>query len=206
MKIVATAPVPKLARDLLASFGEIDVLGADHTELLSGAEILLVRGTKVDAAMIDAAESLRVIARTGAGFDNIDLAAATRRRVPVVYAPGDGARAVAEGALALIIAAAKRLGELGEIVRTGQWGRRYEPVGLDLAGATLGVVGFGHIGSQVARLGRAVGMKIRAFDPALLPAPPGPLYSMDVAPSLEELVRQSDIVTLHCALSNETRG
>src|SRR5437763_1420863 len=116
MRILATAPVPQLARDLLAPLGEIDVLANDQAELLGRAEVLLVRGTKVDAAMIDAAKSLRVIARTGAGFDNIDLAAATRHRVPVVYAPGGGSRAVAEGALALIIAAAKRLGELGEIV------------------------------------------------------------------------------------------
>lgn len=206
MRIVATAPVPSIAREILAPIGKVAVLDGGAADiLLEDAEVLLVRGTPVDAEMIDAGKELRVIARTGAGFDNIDLAAATASGIPVVYAPGSGARAVAEGAFALIVAAAKRLGELGQVVRSGEWWRRYEPVGLDLAGATLGIVGFGHIGSEVASLGSAVGMQIRAFDPALLKhAAANGVHS--VAGSLEELVHNVDIVSLHCALTAETRG
>jgi phosphoglycerate dehydrogenase-like enzyme len=207
MRVVATSSVPQVARDLFAPIGEILVLGVDgDAALLAEAEVLVVRGGRVDAGMLASASSLRAVARTGAGYDNIDLEAATRLGIPVVYAPGSGVRAVAEGAFALIVAAAKRLGELEQVVRSGTWESRYEPVGKDLHGSMLGVVGLGRIGLEVARLGHAVGMQVIAFDPALASPPAHAALPVGLRGSLQEVVGDADVVTLHCALTPQTHG
>jgi D-3-phosphoglycerate dehydrogenase / 2-oxoglutarate reductase len=203
MRIVATAPVPTVARTAFAALGEIEVPEQDIEDTLDDVEILLVRGTRVDAAMIDGAPRLRVIARTGAGYDGVDVAAATRRGIPVLVAPGAGTVPVAEGTLALMLAAAKRLIELGGMVRSGAWGQRYDVEAIDLHGATLGIVGFGSIGQEVARLAGAFGMVVVAHDPAF--APTKDLRFIESKP-LDELVAMADVVTLHCALTDATRG
>ncbi len=186
-----------MAREAFAQLGEIEVNGVRE---LAGAEVLIVRGTRVGAASIRSAAALRVIARTGAGYDNVDVRAATSAGIPVVYAPAVGSRAIAEGTLALILAAAKRLRELGDIVHSTAWDTRYEVMGLDLEGACLGVVGLGAIGCRVATLCEAIGMVVIAHDPAA--AAPGHVQLV----SLEELVMRADVITLHCALNERTRG
>jgi D-3-phosphoglycerate dehydrogenase len=201
VRIVATDPVPKRARALFASLGEIEVNGTPHGPGLAEAEILLVRGTRVDAGTIASAPCLRVIARTGSGYDGVDLAAATARGIPVLYAPEAGTVPVAEGAFALILAAAKRMRELGEVLRLGDWGGRYDIETADLRGATLGIVGFGRIGQEVGRIGAAFGMHVLAHDPF---AGDGPVAA-ELVP-LDELVRRADVITLHCALTPSTRG
>jgi len=118
--------------------------------------------------------------------------------VPIVYAPGIGSRPVAEGTLALILAAAKRLRELDLMVHHGEWAGRYGVVGLDIHGACLGVVGFGAIGREVGRLAAALGMHVIAHDPDLTRAPE--------LVSLAELAARADVITLHCALTEGTRG
>jgi D-3-phosphoglycerate dehydrogenase / 2-oxoglutarate reductase len=197
MRIVATDEVPAVAREAFAQLGEIEVNGARE---LAGAEVLIVRGTHVGAASIQSADALRVIARTGAGYDNVDVRAATSAGVAVVYAPEVGSRAIAEGTLALILAAAKRLRELSEIVHSTTWDTRYEVMGLDLEGACLGVVGLGAIGCRVAALCGALGMVVIAHDPAAA----APRHVRPV--SLAELVERADVITLHCALTDRTRG
>jgi D-3-phosphoglycerate dehydrogenase / 2-oxoglutarate reductase len=196
VRIVATAEVPPVAREAFARLGEIEV-AADDGHALARAEVLIVRGTRLDAALLERADRLRAIARTGAGYDNVDVEAATRLRVPVVYAPGIGSRPIAEGALALILAAAKRLRELGAVVHESGWAARYGVVGLDIEGACLGVVGFGAIGREVARLCSALGMHVLAHDPASEGAE---------LVSLTELAARADVITLHCALTGRTRG
>jgi D-3-phosphoglycerate dehydrogenase / 2-oxoglutarate reductase len=196
VRIVATAEVPPVAREAFARLGEIEV-AADDGHALARAEVLIVRGTRLDAALLERADRLRAIARTGAGYDNVDVEAATRLRVPVVYAPGIGSRPIAEGALALILAAAKRLRELGAVVHESGWAARYGVVGLDIEGACLGVVGFGAIGREVARLCSALGMHVLAHDPASEGAE---------LVSLAELAARADVITLHCALTGRTRG
>ena len=151
MRIVATAEVPTVAREAFASLGEIVVDGACDGRTLAEAEILIVRGTRLDAALLARASRLRAVARTGAGYDNLDVEAATQRGVPIVYAPGVGSRPVAEGTLALILAASKRLRELDEVMHEAEWASRYQVVGLDIDGACLGVVGLGAIGRRGAR-------------------------------------------------------
>jgi D-3-phosphoglycerate dehydrogenase / 2-oxoglutarate reductase len=201
VRIVATAEVPPVAREAFAPLGEIQVDGETGCALTE-AEVLIVRGARVDGALIEGAASLRAIARTGAGYDNLDVAAATRRGIPIVYAPDVGSRPVAEGTLALMLAAAKRLRELGELVHTAAWASRYEVVGLDLQGACLGIVGLGSIGRRVATLCEALGMRVIAHDPAPARRDGAGIELV----SLAELAARADVISLHCSLTEATRG
>lgn len=203
MRIVSTDPVPPRARALFAALGEIEVDRSPDGSGLAGAEILLVRATRLDGATIRAAPRLRLIARTGAGYDGVDVPAATARGIPVLYAPDAGTVPVAEGAFALILAAAKRLGETCRVVRDGDWESRYDLEAADLRGAVLGVVGLGRIGREVARLGAAFGMHPLAHDPFVPDG--GPDGSVELV-SLDELARRADVITLHCALTPATQG
>jgi D-3-phosphoglycerate dehydrogenase / 2-oxoglutarate reductase len=202
VRVVATAEVPSVAREAFASLGEIEVDGARDGPALIDAEVLIVRGTPLDAALLERAQRLRAIARTGAGYDNLDVEAATRRGVPIVYAPGVGSRPVAEGTVALILAAAKRLRELGALVHGARWTSRYEIVGLDIEGACVGIVGLGAVGTQVAQLCSALGMNVIAYDPA---ADGTDAAHVELVP-LAGLVERADVISLHCALTERTRG
>jgi D-3-phosphoglycerate dehydrogenase / 2-oxoglutarate reductase len=202
VRIVATADVPMIAHEAFAPLGRIVVDGARDGRTLAEAEILIVRGTRLDAPLLDRARHLRAIARTGAGYDNLDVKAATERGVPIVYAPGMGSQPVAEGTIALILAAAKRLRELSSVMTETSWASRYEIVGLDIDGACLGVVGLGAIGRRVAQLCAGLGMEVIACDPAAhAPTSAG----IELVP-LAELVARADVISLHCALTDATRG
>jgi D-3-phosphoglycerate dehydrogenase / 2-oxoglutarate reductase len=153
----------------------------------------------VDAALLDRAPRLRVVARTGVGVDLVDLEAATARGVAVVVTPGSGTRAVAEGVLALALHLVKRLGPLTALVRDGRWAERSRvPVG-DLDGATIGIVGYGRIGRRVGDLAAAFGMRVLAHDP--FSPPPGEV----ACPELATLAAASDVLTLHVPLTEATR-
>jgi D-3-phosphoglycerate dehydrogenase / 2-oxoglutarate reductase len=152
----------------------------------------------VDAAVLDRAPRLRVLARTGVGVDLIDLAAATARGIPVVVTPGSGTRAVAEGVLALTLHLVKRLAPLTELVRLSRWAERGKvPIG-DLDGATIGIVGYGRIGQRVGELAQAFGMRLLAYDP--VSAPPAEIATRDLA----QLAGESDVLTLHVPLTDVT--
>jgi phosphoglycerate dehydrogenase-like enzyme len=197
LRIVATADVPPVARRAFAPLGEI-VVDAGY----DAAEVLIVRGSSLDAEALARMSALRAVARTGAGYDNLDVAAATERGIPIVYAPAVGSQPIAEGAVALLLAAAKRLGELGAVVSTGDWDARYDPVPLDIEGACLGVIGFGSVGRRVGHICDALGMEVIAYDPAV-----DPFCDRHVElVALEELLERADAITLHCALTDDTRG
>ena len=201
-KIVATGPVAPPTREIL---GEVVVAPSNDEEtllpLVASAVGLIVRsGSRVSARLIDAAPSLRVIGRSGVGFDEIDLDAATRRGIPVVITPDASAQAVAEGALAMILCLAKDLVGLDAAVRAGRWRERDEADLRDLEGATLGIVGLGRIGRRLAALARPFGMGVLAFDPYVERAEGVELVG------LEALFRWSDYVSLHAPLTTETRG
>lgn len=200
VRILATAELPAAARDLLATFGPLEVSRGDLAGEVGDIEVLVVRAERVDAEIIAAAPGLRVIARTGVGVDNVDLDAATARGIPVINAPAAGTGPVAEGTWALILATAKRLGELRACIEENRWGERYAIEGVDLDGATLGVVGLGSIGREVARVGRAFGMEVIGADAR-------PTDDPDVEHvTLAELAERADIITLHCDLNDSTRG
>jgi phosphoglycerate dehydrogenase-like enzyme len=191
--IVATGPVHPVAEELL---GPIAV-PEDWRALLPETEALIVRGgVVVTEDDLDRAPKLRVIGRSGIGVDNVPVEAARARNIPVVITPGAGARAVAEGALALLLAVVKRLPELGEAVQRGDWSARDRLELGDLDGATLGIVGYGRIGRELADLARGVGMHVLAYDPNV----------PEASTSLDVLFAESDAVSLHAPLTAETRG
>jgi phosphoglycerate dehydrogenase-like enzyme len=152
----------------------------------------------IDSAFLELAPRLRVVARTGVGVDLVDLDAATARGIAVVVTPGTGAVAVAEGAIAMALHLVKRFGRLTDLVRSGRWADRGTVAVGDLAGSTLGVVGFGRIGQQAGALGAALGMQVLAYDPVA--APPA-RFRCD---TLAELLSRSDVITLHLPLTTDT--
>ncbi len=173
---------------------------ADPTDAdLAEAQGAIARAdATVDAAFLDRAPRLRVLARTGVGVERVDLEATTARGVAVVVTPGSGATAVAEGAIAMAMHLVKQFGPLTELVRAGRWSERGSVTVGDLAGSTLGVVGYGRIGRQAGALGHALGMTVLAYDPVA--APPDDLR----CDTLAELLSRSDVVTLHLPLTPET--
>lgn len=205
LRIVATEAVPHAADLAFADLGSITLDDGERPDLLSSAEVLIVRTRRVDRSLLERMPYLRVIARTGVGLDGIDLEHATRRGVPVVYAPDAAAVPIAEGTMALIFATSKQMLELHAVVVEGRWQDRYNQDIRDLAGATLGVVGLGRIGSEVARMAAALGMDVIGFDPWA-----GDLDQDGIAfierVNLDDLFRRSDIVTLHCALNDSSQG
>jgi phosphoglycerate dehydrogenase-like enzyme len=190
--IVATGPVHPVAEEIL---GEIVV--GDWRARLADAEALIVRGdADLTADDLAAAPKLRVIGRSGVGVDRVDVEAARMRGIPVVVTPGANARAVAEGALTLALALLKRLPELGAAVAARDWEARDRLAIRDADGTTLGIVGFGRIGRELAELGRALGMHVIAHDPLV----------DDATTPLDALFENADVVSLHAPLTPETRG
>lgn len=173
---------------------------------LADARALVVRNsTRVTAELLAAAPVLQVVGRLGAGLDNVDLQACRRRGVAVVYAPGANAVSVAEHTLALILALARRLCPAHAAAREGRW-EREALAGTELAGKTLGILGFGSIGRLVAERARALGMAIAVHHPRLSPADPDLTRLEARLVSLADLLRQADYLTLHLPLADGTRG
>jgi glyoxylate reductase len=171
------------------------------------AGVLTLLTDKVDDEFLDAAgPGLRVVSNFAVGFDNIDVDACTRRGIPVGNTPGVLTDTTADLAFALMMAAARRLPEGDRYVRAGKW-RTWGPMllmGVDVHGATLGIVGFGRIGQALARRAQGFEMTIIYHDVARLPDEvSGPLGATYV--ELEELLARSDFVSLHVNLTRETR-
>ena len=167
---------------------------------LAQAQGAIVRADAlVDNQILTRMPRLRVLARTGVGVERVDLDAATSRGIAVVITPGSGTHAVAEGAIAMALHLVKRFGPLTTLVRTGQWTNRTTISVGDLAGAVLGVVGYGRIGQRTATLGAALGMRVLAYDS--VSEPPEDVRATDLA----DLVGRSDVITLHLPLLDSTR-
>jgi phosphoglycerate dehydrogenase-like enzyme len=167
---------------------------------LSEAVGAIVRANfKFDASIFDSMPKLKVIARTGVGVDLVDLKIADQKQIPVVITPGSNTVAVAEGTIAHLLTLAKRIKPLTKLVATGDWSARTNyPVG-DLAGNTLGVIGYGRIGKQVCDFALALGMKVKAFDPiAQVPT--------SIAASMDEIFTSSDYLSLHIPLTSENEN
>jgi phosphoglycerate dehydrogenase-like enzyme len=149
------------------------------------------------------AGDLVVIGRSGAGYDKIDLVACTEYGVAVFNAPMALNHSTAASALLLMLALAKRLPDQERVTRQGRWDRQAAVMGSEIQGRTLGIVGLGHSGRELARLVAPFGMRILAFSPH---AEPTAAQSLGVQlTSLEQVLRDSDFVSLHCRLSDETR-
>lgn len=209
LDIVATGPVDPAAVAVLAPYGNF-VVAPDGSEatllpLMENAVGLVVRGGGVATrAMILGAHRLRVIGRSGAGYDSVDLTAANERRIPLVYVPGTGARAVAEAAVTLILALAKNLSYWDQEVKAGNWRSRFQSTPKDIAGSVIGLVGLGNIGSALADLLRGFNARVLAYDP-LVSLKKASQYGVELT-GLDQLLQISDFVSLHAPLTPETRG
>ena len=183
---------------------------AEHREALvaalGNADALIVRNrTRVDAELLGFAPRLRVVGRLGVGLDNIDVAACEARRIEVIPARGANALAVAEYVIGTAIVLLRGAYFASEAVASGEWPRAALGSGREIAGKTLGVVGFGSIGQLVGRLGRALGMTVIGFD-AHIPASSALWTEQHTTPRrLDDLLRDSDVVSLHVPLTPATR-
>jgi D-3-phosphoglycerate dehydrogenase len=166
-------------------------------------EALIVRQGKISTEVQDAAPSLRVICKHGVGIDNIDLAAATRRGIPVMWTPGASTNVVAEHTLALLLALLRRIPQEDKQLRSGLFDKtRYS--GSELRGKTLGLIGYGRIARRVAELVAPFEVQVLVYHPSATDEPLPPRVSK--LKDVEEVLRQSDIVSLHCPLTARTHA
>lgn len=175
----------------------------EFSSVLARAHALIVRSaTKVDAAVLEAAPELKVVGRAGVGVDNIDIDAATRAGVAVYNAPGGNTIAAAELTMALMLSVVRRVPSADRSVRAGQWDRASFK-GVELLGRTLGLIGAGRIGGEVARRCEAFGMSVIAYDPYI---EEGRAEGLGVQlATIDEVIEEGDVISLHVPLNDETR-
>jgi glyoxylate reductase len=182
-------------------------IGPPTPEALARIDALLpLLSVRVDEALLRAAPSLRIVANYAVGYDNVDVPAASRRGVLVTNTPGVLTDATADLTMALLLAAARRFGEADEVARADSW-PGWTPdflCGLELRGATLGIVGFGRIGRAVAERARAFGMRILYAQTRRADAETERALAAEHKP-LDALLAEADVVSIHCPLSPATR-
>jgi D-3-phosphoglycerate dehydrogenase len=205
-RVLVRESIAEQGVELLRERFDVDVNGdGDLAEIIGRYDAIVIRSaTKLTADVIERAERLRVIGRAGVGVDNVDVEAATRRGIVVANAPESTVVSAAEHTVGLLMALARNIPQAHAALKQGRWERKAYG-GVELAGKTLGVLGFGRIGQQVAR--RAVGLRMRAvaYDPFVSVERFREL-GVDRVETPEELYALADFVTLHLPLTPETRG
>lgn len=207
-EFIDDAALTSLARDFDVRY---DAALVEHPAglgvALADADALIVRNrTQVDAALIAGAPKLKVVGRLGVGLDNIDLDACAKRRIDVIPATGANARSVAEYVIGAALLLRRQAYLASAAVAAGEWPRGALSQGRELAGSTLGVVGFGGIGRLVADLANGLGVHALGCDAAIAPDAPVWAEHRTGARPLDALLRESDIVSLHLPLNGQTRG
>ncbi len=208
-KVLLVEKIDEAGLKLLEGVGEVKLAsGASEETLMEESrdvDAIVIRALgMITAKIMDNAPRLKVVGRHGVGVDNIDVEAATRRGIPVVYTPEANAEAVADHTMGLIIALAKNIVQGSCALKfKGNWSFRYEQRGTDVYGKTLGIFGLGRIGRRVAKRAKGFDMKVLVYDPYV---------NKDTASrvgvklvDLETLLRSSDFVTIHVPLTEETR-
>lgn len=204
MKILVADKISERGLALLRETGweVVTPAAADVPTAIADADGLVVRSaTKVTPALLKNAAKLRVVGRAGVGVDNVDMTAATHHGVLVMNTPGGNSVSVAEHTFALLLAFARSVPQANASIHAGKW-EKSAFSGMELKGKTLGLLGLGRIGSEVARRARAFEMKVLAHDPYISPAAAREV-DVQLVP-LEDLLRQSDLISLHTALSPST--
>ncbi len=207
MKVLVTEPVAEEGLDILRSHAQVDIkLKLTPGELISTIgeyEALVVRSqTQVSAEVIRAGKRLQVIGRAGVGVDNIDVDEATRQGIVVVNAPTGNTTSAAEHTIALMLALARHIPQANAVLKSGEW-RRSDFIGTEVRNKTLGIIGLGKVGSEVARRAHGLDMKTIAHDPFI---------SVDLAHKLQaelvplkQLIKEADFITLHLPLTATTK-
>ena len=208
MKVLIADKILPVCADVLRRAG----LEADHRPGIAGVELLkavadveaiVVRSdTRITEEVMRGAPRLRVVGRAGAGVDNIDVAAATKRGVVVMNAPGENTISAAEHTLSLLLALARQIPRADRSMKAGRWDRG-AILGVELSGKTLGVLGLGKVGREVAARTRALGMEVIGYDPVLTEEVAARL-GVALMP-IDAVYERSDFITLHLPLNDETR-
>jgi len=208
MKVLLLEPIHRDGVALLEEVAEV-VYAAGHSEeeimaAAAEADAILIRNKGfLSEAVFERARRLKCVARHGVGVDNIDVEAATRRGLPVCFAPGANTESVAEHAILLMLAVGKRTAYLDREVRRGRWWDLRTLEFFELKGKSVGLIGLGRIGSRVAELAQAFGMKVFAHDPFIGPEE---MQRRGVTPMVrDELLKSCDIISLHLPLLPENK-
>jgi len=212
-KVFVTRPIPQVGLDRIREIADLDIwpetLPPPYEVLQSKIPqidgLLCLLTDRIDDSLIEAGSELKVISQMAVGYDNIHMATATKRKIPVGHTPGVLTNATADFAWALLMAAARRVVAGDRYTRAGSW-QTWEPqllLGPDVTGATLGIIGLGRIGQAMARRGRGFEMRIlyhsrHRQDPELERS-----LGVEYA-ELEDLLRESDFVSLHTSLTDRT--
>jgi D-3-phosphoglycerate dehydrogenase / 2-oxoglutarate reductase len=209
-KILMSQPIHEAGIKLITDQGYVARVAQDFTEgtlikEVQDADGFLVRTAEIPASVINAGKVLKVIARHGVGYDNIDVKAATARKIPVCITPRANALSVAEHVIALMLALAKRVLPFDAATRKNEWEIRNSYSAFDLDGKTLGILGMGRVGRLVCQKAKAAfNMEILAYDP-LVPKEAMEKAGARVA-AISEILKASDFVTLHVPSLAETKG
>ena len=208
MKVLVADPIAPEGIEILKKSADVDVkTGLKPEELLAiigEYEGLMVRSeTKVTAKVIEAGKKLQVIARAGVGIDNIDVEAATQRGIVVVNAPTANTMAAAEHSIALMLALSRNIPQAHESLKGGAW-KRQNFVGVEVRNKTLGIVGLGNVGSEVARRVQGFKMRVLGYDPYVSPEYARNLQ-VELVP-LEQIIREADFITLHLPLTPQSKN
>jgi D-3-phosphoglycerate dehydrogenase len=208
MKVLIADPVSEKGIDILRKSTEVDVkTGLKPEELISiigDYEALVVRSqTQVTAEIIAAGKKLQVIGRAGVGVDNVDIAEATQRGVVVVNAPTGNTISAAEHTIALLLALARHIPQANSSLKGGAW-KRSHFMGTEVRNKTLGLIGLGNVGSEVARRARGLEMRLIANDPFISEEHAKNLQVELV--TMKKLLKEADFITLHTPLTSKTRG
>ena len=210
LKVLVADPISQRGIDELAAGGVLEVvvktkLPEDELiKIIPEFSALVVRSeTKVNAKVLEAAKSLKVVGRAGVGTDNVDLDAATKRGVIVMNTPGGNTISTAEHAFSLLMSTARNIPQADASVKAGKWDRKsYQ--GVELYNKTLGILGMGRIGTEIARRAIAFGMRVLAYDP-YLSASKARTLQVELIENLDELLPKADFITMHMPLTDETK-
>ena len=208
MKVLIADPVSEKGIDILHKHAKVDVKTGLKTEelvsIIGDYEALMVRSqTKVTAAVIAAGKKLQVIGRAGVGVDNVDIEEATRRGIVVVNAPTGNTISAAEHTIALLLALARHIPQANTSLKSGAW-KRSQFMGTEVRNKTLGILGLGNVGSEVARRARGLDMKLIANDP-FISAEHAQNLQVELVP-MKQIFKEADFITLHAPLTAKTKG
>ena len=206
MRVLVREPIAEAGLALLRSRFEVDVDGdSELAAIIEGYDAIVVRSaTKLTADLIERGERLKVIGRAGVGVDNVDVDAATRRGIVVANAPESTVVSAAEHTIGLLLALSRNIPQAYAALKDGRW-ERSRWGGIELEGKTLGVLGLGRIGQQVARRALGLGMRVVGYDPFVSRERFRELGATR-AESVDEVLAAADFLTLHVPLTDETRG
>jgi D-3-phosphoglycerate dehydrogenase len=208
--VLVTDTLAESGLEILRNAADVDLdyraglKGADLLRAVAESDALITRsGTAVTPELVGAGDRLRIVGRAGVGLDNVDVDACTARGILVINAPTANIISATEHTMGMMLALCRNIPEAHASVRRGEWNRS-KFMGTELNGKVLGVIGLGRIGTRVTTRARAFGMRVLAYDPYIAPTV-GEKVGAEVV-SLDELLAQSDVITVHTPMTDETRG